>query len=317
MVRSWCSREGVLVAESRVDQWQLSRPTGSEFLLLAVAIVGVSMSAPLTALAAAPALGIAFWRNAVGAALLLPSAASRLRRHPLTRRQLAMCVIAGAFLAAHFATWLPSINLTTVAASTAMVCSTPIWTTLAARVAGHRIPHRVWFGLALGLAGVILVTGVDVTVSARAVSGDLLALLGGMLAAGYVLIGASVRRDVSTTAYAGVCYSTAAVLLAGAALVGGVPLAGYATRDWLLILAITVCAQMLGHTIFNRVVSTVGPTVVGLAILLEVPGAALLAFVLIGQVPPLLVLPGLVLIVAGIALVIRSGGDRVGTLPTT
>lgn len=307
----------VRVADGRAAQWQLSRPTGPEFALLTVAVLGVSMSAPLTALVAAPALGIAFWRNAVGAALLVPGAVSQLRRRPLTRRQFALCLLSGAFLAAHFAAWIPSVTLTTVAASTALVCTTPIWTTLAARVAGHHVPGRVWIGLALGLAGVVLVTGVDVTVSARAVAGDLLALLGGMLAAGYILIGASVRAAVSTTAYAAVCYSTAAALLAVAALLAGIPLVGYDVRDWLLILAITVCAQMLGHTIFNRVVSTVGPTVVGLAILLEVPGAALLAFALIGQVPPLLAVPGLVLIVSGLALVIRSGGDRVETGPST
>ncbi|MDQ3466003.1 MAG: DMT family transporter [Actinomycetota bacterium] len=305
------------MAERHVGQWQLARPSGPDLGLLAVAVIGVSMSAPLTALVAAPALGIAFWRNAVGAALLAPSAAIRLRRQPLSRRQFALCLLSGAFLAAHFAAWLPSITLTTVAASTALVCTTPMWTTLAARAAGHRVPARVWLGLALGLLGVVLVTGVDVTVSTRALSGDLLALLGGFLAAGYVLIGAAVREEVSTTAYAGVCYSTAAVLIAGAAWFAGVPLAGYAVRDWLLILAITICAQMLGHTIFNRVVSTVGPTVVGMAILLEVPGAALLAFVLIGQVPPLLVVPGLVLIVSGLAIVIRSGGDRVETGPAT
>lgn len=305
------------MAGQQAGQWQLTRPTGIEFGLLAVAILGVSMSAPLTALVAAPALGIALWRNALGAALLIPGAVTVLRRQPLTRRQLALCMLSGAFLAAHFAAWLPSVTLTTVAASTALVCTTPMWTTLAARLTGNQVPRLVWVGLSLGLLGVLLVTGVDVTVSARALSGDLLALLGGMLAAGYVLIGAAVRADVSTTAYSGVCYSTAAALLAVAALVAGVPLGGYAARDWLLILAITVCAQMLGHTIFNRVVSTVGPTVVGMAILLEVPGAALLAFVLLGQVPPLLVVPGLVLIVAGLALVIRAGGDQVETGPTT
>lgn len=303
--------------EGGVGEWQLARPTGTEFGLLAVAVLGVSMSAPLTALAAAPALGIAFWRNAIGAALLIPSAAVRLRRHPLTRRQFALCLLSGGFLAAHFAAWLPSITLTTVAASTALVCTTPMWTTLASRLAGHHVPGRVWIGLSLGLAGVVLVTGVDVTVSARALGGDLLALLGGVLAAGYVLIGAAVREEVSTTAYAGVCYSTAAVLLAVATLVADIPLGGYDAEDWLLILAITVCAQMLGHTIFNRVVSTVGPTVVGMAILAEVPGAALLAFLLLGQVPPLLVVPGLVLVVSGLALVIRAGGDQVETGPST
>lgn len=302
-----------------VAQWQMSRPSGPDFGLMAIAVVGVSLSAPLTALVAAPVLGIAFWRNAVGAALLLPVAGTRYRSElrGLSGRQLRLCMLAGAFLAAHFAAWLPSITLTSVAASTALVCTTPVWTALAARMAGHRVPGRVWLGLALALAGIALVTGVDVTVSSQALLGDFLALLGGMLAAGYVLLGSMVRETVSTTTYAAVCYSTCAVLIAVAALLAGVPLVGYSGRDWLLILAITGCAQMLGHTIFNQVISTVGPTVVGLAILLEVPGAALLAFVLLGQVPPLLAVPGLVLLVSGIAIVIRAGGDQVETGPVS
>lgn len=284
---------------------------------MAVAVAGVSLSAPLTALALAPAIGIAFWRNAAGALLLLPVGVPRLRSERLTRGEFGRCLLAGVFLAAHFAAWLPSITLTTVAASTALVCTTPIWTTLVLRLTGTPVPGRVWAGLALGLVGVLLITGVDVTVSTRAVLGDLLALLGGILAAGYVLLGASVRTRVSTSAYATVCYSTAAVLLGVGALSAGIPLAGYAARDWLLIGAITIVAQMLGHTIFNRVVSTVGPTVVGLAILLEVPGAALLALALLDQTPPLLVIPGMLLILAGLALVIRAGGARSGTVPAT
>lgn len=283
---------------------------------MAIAVVGVSLSAPLTALTAAPVLGIAFWRNAAGAVVLLPGALRQLRRG-IGRRQVGLCLLSGALLAGHFAAWLPSVTLTTVAASTALVCTTPLWSTLAMRLAGQPVPQLVWVGLGLGLAGVVLVTGVDVTVSGQAVLGDGLALLGGLLAAGYVLLGASVRASVSTSAYGVLCYSTAAVLLAGAALIAGVPLGGYAARDWLLIAGITVGAQLLGHTIFNRVVGTVGPTVVGLAILLEVPGAALLALVLLGQRPPLLVVPGLVLILVGLAVVVRAGGERIEPGPAT
>lgn len=296
-------------------QWTVTRPSSPEFVLMAIAIVGVSLSAPLTALTLAPALGIAFWRNAVGAVVLLPAAFRSLRA--VGRREVGLCLLSGTLLAGHFAAWLPSITLTTVATSTALVCTTPFWTTLVMRLAGHPVPRLVWIGLTVGLVGVLLVTGVDVTVSARAVLGDGLALLGGALAAGYVLIGASVRATVSTSAYGVLCYSTAAVLLAGAALIAGVPLTGYAARDWLIIGGITVGAQLLGHTIFNRVVATVGPTVVGLAILLEVPGAALLALALIGQSPPVLVLPGLALILTGLVLVIRSGTDPVDVAPPT
>lgn len=172
------------------------------------------------------------------------------------------------------------------------------------------MPRSAWIGLLLAIAGTAVIAGVDLTVSPEAVLGDALALAGGIFAAGYVLIGARIRQEISTTTYSVCCYGVCAVILGGAALLAGVPLVGFELRDWLLILAITVVAQLLGHTMFNLVVTDVGPTVVGLVLLLEVPGAALLALVLVGQTPPALALPGLALVVLGVALVVRAGDHR-------
>jgi drug/metabolite transporter (DMT)-like permease len=174
----------------------------------------------------------------------------------------------------------------------------------------------------LAVVGAALIAGVDVTVSVRALAGDGLALLGAVAGGGYVLAGARARQVLSTSAYAVVCYTTCAAVLAVAAAVVRVPLAGFAARDWLLIAAITVCSQLLGHTLFNLVVASVGPTVVGLAILLEVPGALLVALVLLRQLPPPLALPGMLAVVAGVALVVRgsrpaTGGDLVPAEPLT
>jgi drug/metabolite transporter (DMT)-like permease len=172
----------------------------------------------------------------------------------------------------------------------------------------------VWAGLALAVVGAALIAGVDVTVSLRALGGDALALLGAVCAGGYVLAGARARRRLGTASYAVTAYSTCALALAVAAVAARVPLAGFPARDWLLIAAITFCAQLLGHTLFNLVVASVGPTVVGLAILLEVPGALLVALVLLRQLPPLLAVPGMVAVVAGVALVVR--GSRPADVPT-
>jgi drug/metabolite transporter (DMT)-like permease len=275
---------------------------------MTVAILGVSFSGPLTALVTASVLALAFWRNAAGAALLLPLLLrDRVALRGLRVRQLGSSVVAGLFLAAHFAAWLPSLTMTTVAASTALGTTTPIWTALAARFSGVHLPGRVWWGLGLAVLGAALIAGVDVTVSWEALAGDGLAVLGAICAGGYMLAGARARERLSTSAYAVVCYSTCAVVLAVAAVVAGVPLAGFSARDWWLIAAITVCAQLLGHTLLNLVLASVGPTVVGLAILLEVPGALVVALVLLQQVPPLLAVPGLVAVVVGVALVVRAG----------
>jgi drug/metabolite transporter (DMT)-like permease len=283
---------------------------------MAAAVAGVSMSAPLTALVSAPVLALAFWRNAAGAAALVPVLLGRERRAlaGLQPRDLASSAVAGLFLAAHFAAWLPSLQLTTVAASTALVTTTPVWTALVARLTGVRLPRGVWAGLLLAVVGAALIAGVDVTVSLRALGGDGLALLGALFAGGYMLAGARARQRLGTSSYAVTAYSTCALALGVAALVAHVPLAGFSGRDWLLIAAITVCAQLLGHTLFNLVVASVGPTVVGLAILLEVPGALLVALVLLHQAPPLLALPGMVAVVAGVGLVIR--GSRPADVPT-
>jgi len=280
--------------------------------LLLLGVLGVSLSAPLTALLAAPALALGFWRTALGAAFLVPVAAIRRSGdvRSLDAALAGRCALAGAFLAAHFATWIPSITLTSVSTATALVCTTPIWTAVAATIAGHRMPRSAWIGLLLAIAGTAVIAGVDLTVSPEAVLGDALALAGGIFAAGYVLIGARIRQEISTTTYSVCCYGVCAVILGGAALIAGVPLVGFELRDWLLILAITVVAQLLGHTMFNLVVTDVGPTVVGLVLLLEVPGAALLALVLVGQTPPALALPGLALVVLGVALVVRAGDHR-------
>jgi drug/metabolite transporter (DMT)-like permease len=284
-----------------------------------VAVIGISLSAPLTTLVTAPMLALAFWRNVGGAAVLLPVLLLRDRSTltGLRPRDLGSSVVAGLFLAAHFAAWLPSLSMTTVAASTALVTTTPIWTALAARVSGVRLPAAIWWGLVLAVVGVALIAGVDVTVSVRALAGDGLALLGAVCAGGYVLAGARARQRLPTSAYAVVCYSVCALAIAVSALVVRAPLAGFSARDWLLIAAITVCAQLLGHTLLNQVLSSVGPTVVSLVVLLEVPGALLFALVLLEQVPPLLALPGVLLVVVGVALVVRASRPSTLVEPAT
>lgn len=306
-------------AAGAADAWALHRPGLRDTGLLSLAVVGVSLSAPLTTMVAAPMLALAFWRNAAGAAALLPVLLTRERATLTGLRwgDLRSSVVAGLFLAAHFAAWLPSLSMTTVAASVALVTTTPLWTALAARLAGGRLPAAVWVGLLLAFVGVVLIVGVDVTVSRVALAGDGLALLGAICAGGYVLAGARARQRLATSAYAVVAYSVCAVAIAASAVVVDAPLAGFEARDWWLTAAITVSAQLFGHTLLNLVLSSVGPTVVSLAVLLEVPGALVFALVLLGEVPPLLALPGVVLVVAGVALVVRASRPTTLVEPAT
>ncbi|RKN09025.1 DMT family transporter [Streptomyces radicis] len=288
-------------------------PSGTRLdaLLLTVALTTVSVSGPLAAATAAPALAIAFWRNALAVAGLAPVMALRRRLRAelaaTSRRTVLLSLASGAALAAHFGLWLPSLHLTSVASSVALVTTTPVWTTLLLRMTGHRPPAAVWGGAAIAFAGVLVLTGVDLSLSAEALAGDALALGGGIAAAGYVLIGAEVRRTTSTTTYTFLCYGATAALLLVVCLLAGASLgAGYAGETWLKLLALTATAQLLGHSLINRVVRGLGPSITSTALLLETPGAALIAAVWLGQLPPAAAYPALALILLGLALVIRA-----------
>jgi drug/metabolite transporter (DMT)-like permease len=288
----------------------MARPPAVDLALLGVAVVAVSTSAPLIRVADAPSLAVAYWRNALAIPLLvgLVVADRRSRREAagLDRRERRLSVVSGLFLAGHFAAWVPSLSFTSVASSVALVATQPVWAALIARGRGQHVPRLAWWGIGAAMAGTVVLTGVDLSIAPRALFGDMLALLGGALAAAYVTVGAEVRRTVSTGVYAGACYTTAAVTLLVVCVAGRQPLAGYDGGTWLALVAMTVGPQLLGHTVVNRVLRTTSPMVVSVAILFEIVGAALMAWAAFDEVPPASALPAGVLIAVGVVLVVRA-----------
>lgn len=279
-----------------------------DLVLLGVAVAAVSTSAPLVRAAHAPALAIAFWRTVLATPVMGAVAVTRDRealRHldPLARRR---SVLAGLLLAGHFATWIPSLSFTSVASSVTLVCAQPVWVALAARRRGEHVPPVVWRGIGLALAGVVLLTGVDLALTPRALFGDALALAGGILSALYLVVGADVRRVTTTSVYSTLCYGVAAGVLLVVCLVGGQALGGYPGRTWLVLVALTVGPQLLGHTLVNRVVRTLSPTLISVAILLEIVGSTFLAWAFFDEVPPWSVWPAAALISAGVVVVVRA-----------
>jgi drug/metabolite transporter (DMT)-like permease len=290
----------------------VGRPPRADLLLMGIGVLAVSTSGPLMAAIAAPALAVALWRNVLALVAIWPAALATRRTElaGLSRREVRWAVGAGVLLALHFATWVPSLRYTSVASATAIVATQPVWVALLARAMGHDVPRRAWLGIAISLVAVVVLTGVDFSMDAEALVGDLLALLGGMFAALYTVAGAEVRRTVSTTSYTALCYSTAALALLVACLVGGVQLGGFSGTTWLQLLALTAGAQLLGHSVFNLVLRTTSATVVSLVLLLEVPGAALIAAAALGQTPPVQAVPAALLLLVGLGIVITSAGEE-------
>jgi drug/metabolite transporter (DMT)-like permease len=276
-------------------------------LALAVAVVAVSTSGPLIAYAAAPALALAFWRNALATAVLVPASAVS-RRAELAglwrKREVRWSVLAGIALALHFATWMAGAQLTAVATATALAATQPVWAGLIAFFLGDRPTRGMWMGIAAAVVGTAVATGADLSTSPRALAGDLLAVAGGLFAAIYTILGERARTQASTTSYTTICYAVCAAVLGLACVVGRVPLHGYAVSVWLAIGGLTIGTQLLGHSMLNYALHEMSATAVSMLVMLEVPGAALISWWWLNQSPPPLAWAGIALLVSGVVFVI-------------
>jgi drug/metabolite transporter (DMT)-like permease len=137
-----------------------------------------------------------------------------------------------------------------------------------------------------------------------------LALLGGIAAAVYTALGERARARLSTTTYTWICYGVCSLVLLVVCLAVKAQMMGYGLRTWAAILALVVGAQLLGHSMFNYALQRTSATTVSVLILLETPGAALIAWWWLGQTPRPAALPGLALLLTGVAIVILGGGTR-------
>lgn len=276
--------------------------------LSVLGVLGVAASGPIMAATVAPALAIAFWRNAIGA-LVMGGPAALSKRHEfkaLRRADFIRLSIAATALALHFACFITALKLTSVAAATALVCLQVAWIALFNAIQGSRPATKVIVGLGVALAGVVVITGFDLTLSQDAIIGDLLALAGGALAGIYQMAGAGARKTMSTGTYTTLCYGGCAVILLALCLIFRQPLTGFSPAAWVGILAVTLVAQLMGHTVFNHLLAVMSPLVVSMIILLEIPGAALLAAVFLGEQLPAGTYGGLLLILVGLAIVVRG-----------
>ena len=304
---------------------QPSRPPIPPLAGLAFGVLVTSTAAILIrmAQASAPSLLIAAGRMGLASLILLPLAAWRHRAAwaALTRGHVTAAALAGAFLAVHFATWITSLELTSVASSVVLVSTAPLFVALlSGPVLREVVPRHVWLGVALATAGGVAVAVLDACRGAgtgcvagsllpsgqAALRGDALALIGGAAAAGYILIGRRLRADLPLLVYVTATYSAAALLLALTAAAAGVRPFGLPPQAWLIIALLAIGPQVLGHSSLNWALRYVPAAVVSLALLGEPVGSTLLAALVFREVPGPAQMLAMTLILAGIALAARA-----------
>lgn len=294
---------------------------GTAVWVLAVAIVAISGAAVFIRYAEAPGVVVAAWRMAIAALVLAPITWRALRRTPLTPATRWPTAAAGILLAIHFAAWISSLSYTSVAASVALVSTTPLWVALLGWAFLRRAPTlSVLLGVLLAVAGGAVIAFGDFVGAAPAgtadqpLLGDALALIGAVAMAGYLLLGRTAqRRGLGIDAYAGVAYAVAAICLLPLPGLLGFSYLDYppATFGWILALALV--PQLVGHTGINFAMRHLDATRVATATLLEPVGAALLAVLLFAEVPGTVTVIGALTLLAGVFITVRTRTeDRTG-----
>lgn len=299
----------------------ITKPRLSPYLVLVVGIFAVSFGSILARLAQAegvPSLVIATYRTLVATLILLPFMLTRHRDEvrEMTPGAWRLAFVAGVALAIHFATWITSLSYTSIAASTVLVSTSPLWVALVAPFfLGEPFTRWLKIGMGLALLGTVIISlgtmvGVvngrlllnitDLTTGQRPLLGNTLALIGGLAGAVYFLIGRKLRPNLSLTSYATLVYGTAAICLVLAVWLTGNSMLGYSPQVYLLFLALGIVPQLIGHSSFNFALGYLPAAYVGVTIFAEPITASILALIVFGERPGLMVVFGSVFVLVGV-----------------
>jgi drug/metabolite transporter (DMT)-like permease len=280
------------------------------YLGVGFGVIVVSTAAILIRLAQAEihSLVVAAWRLTLATLILTPFALVKVRSElrTLTRRQWRSVLLSGLLLAIHFATWITSLAYTSVTASVALVWTSPIFVALGSHLfLGERLTREMVIALVVAIGGGVVIGVGDLGEGTHRLFGDVLAVMGAIAGAGYLLIGRRLRARLSLLGYVYPVYGTAALVLMAVMLVSGLPRVPQRSETWLWLTLMALGPQILGHSSLNWALRYLSATYVTLATLGEPIGSTLLAWWLLGERPTLWAVLGGLLILSGIVVASR------------
>lgn len=296
-------------------------------VILALGILAVSTASIFIRFAQgeASSLVVSAYRMGLASVILAPVAlpGSLKSIKSISIRQRWLVCLAGIFLALHFATWITSLEYTSVASSVVLVTTTPLWVAiLSPLVLKERIRRETWVGLIMAMAGGTLVglqeacslQGGQLTclplrefIGGRALLGNGLALMGAFMASGYMLVGRQVRPSMPLFSYTFSVYSISAIILILFEMLSGQSGGNYSPITYLWFILLAVIPQVIGHSSFNWALKYLPAAFVSLALLGEPVGTTILAVIFLKEAPGPAEIAGGLLILAGIFLASRAG----------
>lgn len=255
-------------------------------IVLPLGLIAISFASIFIKLCEAPPLVIAAYRLGLAALILalfhLPQTLREIQR--LSRREFLLTLLAGLFLSLHFAFWITSLKYTSVASSVIFVTTNPIFVALASVfLLREKFSLALFISILIAVAGGLMIGWGDWDLGKQTVYGDALALLGAVMATGYLLVGRRIRPKMDLGPYITLVYGVAGIFLTLFALFGGHPLWGYSSKDYLLFLLLALVPQLIGHTTVNWALRFFSATLVAVFILGEPILATILAFFLLSE----------------------------------
>ncbi|WP_316980041.1 DMT family transporter [Shumkonia mesophila] len=278
--------------------------------VLAIALAAVSHGSIFVRLADAHPFVVSAFRVGTAALVVVPVAIALRRRElaALDRRTVLASLGAGLFLALHFITWIASLGQTSIANSTVLVTLNPVWIAIATALITRRRPGGlVAASVTLSVAGCAVIAWGSAGDGSGSLVGDGLAVLGGMCAAGYLMMGRLARqRGISLISYVALCYGGAAVLLWALVLALGLPVAGLTPVTYGAMIGMGLISQVIGHSGYNWALKLFNPAFIAVCLLGEPILASALGLIYFGEAIPLATLAGAPIIMAGIYLGARA-----------
>jgi len=279
-------------------------------VFLPLGLVAISLASIFIKLCDAPPLVISAYRLGIAGMILALFHGRQLNRELrlLTQGEILLTLGAGFFLSLHFAFWITSLKYTSVASSVIFVTTNPIFVALASVFfLRERLSFPLFFSVLVAVAGGLIIGWGDWDLGKRTLYGDFLALLGAVMATGYLLTGRRLRPKMSLGPYITLVYGTAGILLILFALLNGDSFFGYSSRDYFLFLLLALVPQLIGHTTVNWALRFFSATLVAVFILGEPILATLLAFFLLDEPVGRGIFLGGTLVLLGIYLCAREG----------
>lgn len=277
------------------------------YLILFGGVFALSTSAIFVKIAEAPSPVIAFYRLLIAGLVLLPflllSKNSRQEIRQVSGRQWTQIVSAGLFLALHYVLWFESLNYTSVASSTVIVCLQPLFSLALDRfVSKKKIKRTAMIGCIIALAGCVIIGFGDFQISGRSLIGDILAFVAAGVISMYFFVGETVRKDISAVTYSVSSYLVSALILLVYILLRGDALTGYTGETWGAFAGLALISTIGGQFVFNMLLKKVPASAVTMSILGEPIGTCILAYFILHESMVLQQFIGIVVIMAGMGI---------------